>query len=272
MARRTGRRMALLGMLMVVTMLNWMPRRRQRIVALEVSGELRTFDDVVDTWHHVLLGDVVDVFGSCVNEDEAEHARLALATLGARTVRVGVRDDLALDHVPLFGPGHHFVRPAPGLELRPARTWLLQLQGIKFASMLRSQFQAETGTHYDLVVRLRYDLVFPEALPAVDETIVVPADQSHGGLNDKFAMGDPAAMTTYANLLSVLLSSSESSSFMADRARRASCPALLQDDDLVFQVELCLRWYLVDECHLTVLPRDDVKVQVRRSDGTVSAT
>jgi len=266
-----------------VAVLSSQKRRRPReevVVAVEVSGELRSFDDVFASWEKLLALGTVDVFAACVGVEEADYARERFASFG-RSAIVGLRDDAPValrffSHDDLTGDA--VVRASRDGPSRPSRGWLAQLQGVKSASELRRRFGAET---YDLVVRTRFDLEILEVAPpalllsaaAAAKEIAVPAALAHGGVNDKFAVGDPASMATYARFVD-LLGGGGGGGGGAEReeaqssARRASCPV----EEGVFQAELCLRWYLVDHHGLKVTPREDLRVQVRRSDGSVSST
>lgn len=81
---------------------------------------------------------------------------------------------------------------------------------------------------YGIVVRLRFDLEFPEPLPerlgvvsgTQKNVVVVPAARGHGGVNDKFAAGDRDAMAAYARLLAVLSALLPSFQYDSRRSQR----------------------------------------------------
>jgi hypothetical protein len=59
-----------------------------------------------------------------------------------------------------------------------------------------------TNTHYDLIISVRLDLYidkFEPELP-IENTIYIPTNEDHNGINDRFAMGDFKTMKQYMNI------------------------------------------------------------------------
>lgn len=139
--RRRGRRALLCAVVVVAAygvvtaMVSLSLRRREeKRGALEISGDLRTFEDVIESWKRHLLPALgkVDIFAACVDAEAAETARLVLrerlASAGAERILVAVRDHDDSDAVPFFGAAKKpwRIRPAPGHDSRPAAGWLAQ--------------------------------------------------------------------------------------------------------------------------------------------------
>ncbi|KAJ8612094.1 hypothetical protein CTAYLR_002419 [Chrysophaeum taylorii] len=267
--RRPNRRpqwLIALGCLAVLSGVTRWVLHHEVAVAVELSGEVRTLEAVLPSWDEHLLPSLrrigaVDVFAACV--DSAEAARAKELLVGRfRRVRVGIRRALperaSNGVVPLFDerPRDWRVRAAPGVvPLRPAIGWLWQCRGIEAASALR-----RLTRNYALVVRFESSIPTPD-LPG---TIFVPAAQSHGGVNDKFAVGDPDSLSRYARLFDVLSRADPASS---EAARAARCPV----EGYVVQAELCLAWHLERE-QVLVQRRRDVRVRPLRPDGSLSPT
>jgi hypothetical protein len=69
--------------------------------------------------------------------------------------------------------------------------------------MLRQNWEAKCGFHYDWVIRARPDALFHkpiEDLSTLDPNFLyVPNFDNHRGLNDRFAFGGPEIMDVYSN-------------------------------------------------------------------------
>jgi len=83
------------------------------------------------------------------------------------------------------------------------QAFLQQIHGWKRSNEMRKSYEDESGTHYDLVVRCRPDILFRAFLPSIDyfdpRMITVPAFSSCYGYNDRFAIGNRKNMDILMN-------------------------------------------------------------------------
>ena len=238
------------------------------LVAVELSGELRTLERVLPSWKRHLfpaLG-TYDIYAACNGGAELQRARALLASAGARAVAMGVRDERpAAAAASLFGEASRVIPAPDSAERRPVRGWLLQLAGVFSASTLRLSTQRQRGAMmrpYDAVLRLRFDLEVLAPIPPLGRlapnALFVPTEHAHGGVNDKFAVGHPRAMRTYATLVRAL-------------GRVISPEEGYPLPDGLIQAERCLAAHL-RRAGLDVRHHPGIQVRVRRLDGSLSDT
>jgi len=97
----------------------------------------------------------------------------------------------------------HDVEARPWNKTDPLLGYVRQLRSIYLAHQLQNQYAASNGFSFDLVFRLRFDnlYIFPlEPLETIDPSFLyLPAHDSWGGYNDRFAFGCPELMNIYCN-------------------------------------------------------------------------
>jgi hypothetical protein len=112
------------------------------------------------------------------------------------------------------------------------------------------------GAVYKWVVRARFDTLWssPAELPRHAHALTLPAHQSHGGFNDKFAVGPPALLDAYNAQLDSLYNCSGAAGPLAGH---------LQAETELRQ-HLRRRGVRVEEASLPIF--------ILRSDGSLSST
>ena len=97
----------------------------------------------------------------------------------------------------------HDVEARPWNKSDPLSGYVRQLRSIYLANQLQSQYAAANGFSFDLVFRLRFDNLYIsplEPLESIDRScLYLPAHDSWGGYNDRFAFGTPEIMDVYCN-------------------------------------------------------------------------
>eukprot|EP00240_Pyramimonas_obovata_P015656 CAMPEP_0118927136 /NCGR_PEP_ID=MMETSP1169-20130426/4676_1 /TAXON_ID=36882 /ORGANISM="Pyramimonas obovata, Strain CCMP722" /LENGTH=287 /DNA_ID=CAMNT_0006868839 /DNA_START=144 /DNA_END=1007 /DNA_ORIENTATION=- len=232
--------------------------------AICLSGQLRTFLQAYETMEENLLKifDEVHVFAVVTDLEEAAvvrqrlnpkvvvvrdlpHHRMSENIPGAQgTIAETVGFEYAL-------PGGQTRRVDPG-DLHP-QYFLKQLEGLSLCNELRHFYELHQGVTYRWVVRARWDTVLLKPLQRSqlrEDAIIVPAHHSHGGINDKLAVGPPGLMETYFSQLD----------------------AVYLPEPIVkpFQAETFLRAHLAKH-HVDVV-EVSAPVYILRADGSLSQT
>ncbi|MEI6835182.1 MAG: hypothetical protein WCL28_14455, partial [bacterium] len=97
----------------------------------------------------------------------------------------------------------HDIEARPWNQVQPLVGYARQLRSLFLAHQLQHDFANAHGIQFDFVFRLRFDNLYIfslESLADLDSSVLrVPAHDSWGGVNDRFAFGSPAVMDVYCN-------------------------------------------------------------------------
>ena len=97
----------------------------------------------------------------------------------------------------------HDVEDRPWNQCDPLIGYVRQLRSIYLAHKLQQDFAQANNITFDLVFRLRFDNLYVQSLESLSDlepaALYVPAHDSWGGLNDRFAFGSPDVMDVYCN-------------------------------------------------------------------------
>jgi hypothetical protein len=171
-------------------------------LAICISGQVRDFASTLPSLRkHVLSGfGTHDVYFFCHTPASESHP----FSLGLNFSDILVEDSEPetfdfLQKPPLS----HDVEARPWNKTDPLLGYVRQLRSIYLAHQLQNQYAASNGFSFDLVFRLRFDnlYIFPlEPLETIDPSFLyLPAHDSWGGYNDRFAFGCPELMNVYCN-------------------------------------------------------------------------
>ncbi len=98
---------------------------------------------------------------------------------------------------------HHDVEARPWNQSDPLIGYVRQLRSIYLAHQLQRDFAQTNNIKFDLVFRLRFDNLYIQSLEPLSSlacsALYVPAHDSWGGVNDRFAFGPPEMMDVYCN-------------------------------------------------------------------------
>lgn len=171
-------------------------------IALCFSGQVRDFSaNLSSLKKHILAyleeDDVYSFFHAPAGGFDPSRLGLSFAAMDVEAVEPDTFDFLGSNNV------SHDVEARPWNKTDPLLGYVLQLRSIHLANQLQNQYAAANGFSFDLVFRLRFDnlYIFPlEPLETIDSSFLyLPAHDSWGGNNDRFAFGCPEIMDVYCN-------------------------------------------------------------------------
>lgn len=139
---------------------------------------------------------------------------------------------------------------------------------IKHAHTLAVEEEGAREQQYEVIVRIRYDLLFQEntvaqvrqALKELDAArgaepiVIVPTINNFGGVNDQFGIGNRKGMQAYADTFTKY----------HDLAKNASTDPGFSNQ---LQTEVCLQAALADQ-NVDVRHREGILARILRDDGT----
>ncbi|MCP9927907.1 hypothetical protein [Cyanobium sp. CH-040] len=105
-------------------------------------------------------------------------------------------------------PVGHDVESRAWTTTDPLLGYLRQLRSIHQVDQLQRTWAAQQGITFDWVLRLRFDNLYVVPIEPLEQlrrdVLYVPAHDSWGGLNDRFAIASPDLMAIYANRFNVI--------------------------------------------------------------------
>jgi hypothetical protein len=174
--------------------------------AVCVSGQCRSLDRTYANIYEYILSRIggYDLFVYTCDDSDARHAALLHPTV-LKVVPDSRIDETGCDQGMIyFAPGHLRANK------HPVQNYLQQLYALKQVHEMRLEYERSSGIRYDWVIRLRPDSWFIRA--SIDlhtlhnDLVYVPRWGGFGwprgsgtGINDRFAIGAPAAMEAYFN-------------------------------------------------------------------------
>ena len=197
------------------------PPARGKRVAICFSGQMRTLRTALSSLRENFLKQIrlqaanTDIFAIVSNCDDVEAVTKLLSPVSVDCKRNPLDWTLsACRGAPLRYDRMALVNESGVQAVHDARKgavqgYLEQLHGIQMCHKLITEHERSVADlRYDAVVRTRFDLEWQEPLDAArnlfSPEIRVPDHQQWSGLNDKVALGPPAAMAVYAGQLAGL--------------------------------------------------------------------
>ena len=112
----------------------------------------------------------------------------------------------------------HDVEARPWNQSDPLTGYVRQLRSIYLAHKLQQDYACTNHINFDLVFRLRFDNLYVQSLESLTNldcsAVYVPAHDSWGGINDRFAFGSPDLMEFYCNRFQFLQSYCKEEAFI----------------------------------------------------------
>ncbi len=165
-------------------------------IALCVTGQPRTWKRCYQTWIDAVshLGEV-DIFYHMW--DFNTHPNMAASLLKTKLENVPITDEERFDLLTTLQPKAHLIEPAiqmsrPNVK-NPISWWARsQFLGIKKCALLKRQYEIDNNFEYDMVVRIRTDLVLNHKIENINlnpETLYTCVNQ-HDPEYKTFRIGD----------------------------------------------------------------------------------
>ena len=162
-------------------------------VALCLSGQFRTFDECFPFIQENLIecnqdNFQIDLFGYFTSDEEIDLSPYPFT-------KVVIGEDSPL-------PNLNYHRNKYSISAPVVENVYHQLFKMKKSNELRKSYEAEHNIEYDYIARLRSDFKY---LTEVDfsilrpDTVFIPYEHDHFGLNDRFAIGSRNVMDIYLN-------------------------------------------------------------------------
>lgn len=179
-------------------------------IAICYSGHLRNYQEPFNVFKTYMKGIDYDIFIHSWKSLGFDGVRGDGHLKSAEVNEKNIQDFFSAKKILIepqkdFEVKKYLFRLGPGT--RNAVTVISMMYGIKQANELKSSYEKENNFTYDVVFRMRPDLLINKfqtqqelELACKGEGIFVPKFGNYHGLNDQFAFGKSSYMDLYANL------------------------------------------------------------------------